>query len=1333
MKKQLLLLTALIIIRAVSVLGQINPQVYYTFDLANPLAPTVGTTNITASGAYTVSAGGKVGKYISVNRAVNQTLTGQQVLVSNAVTVEFLWKPGDGWDENRDPVLFTIGNTTAKFIWPEIWFTTLSSSANDNFKINLQNVGPATWSYFAKNWHHLVFVYNASTGFKGLYVDGTLPAGFSKSLPGGTITGAGNQSIIMGSNTSFQSGQMSFDEIAVYNQAIVAGQVYKDYADAWAGSHYQFGISTPPAPPSVTALLDSLEFPIGYVLGSTNSNSASTYALTQLKNFPRPRYSIGTTAPKNFNWMALDYMSGYYQPGMTQTMVNDTGGAMNIELAQNWNYYFLVNVNANSPDYADTTKFEGKMVAVSNRNRQYKTSIISFWTQLRPNRYGFTANGNYLQWQNCPANNFIRNSSGQFIGTNGAVSAYKYRSPASPLDSIKLDASTYRRNFSALAAVMTDTLDMINENDEVLTKFDSTALRLDPAVVAGMTGAGFGNMRQYAAYGYARMFKVLKDSVKTIAAFDSSGWSMYQVDGVDGSIAQIPYDRWNFSQYRATNEDPTFGQCATFDFYPRYVWNWRKNAGAWRGIQPFIQSKNVENNVLSKYSTPFVGAGWNVNEENNLRPAQWLGLLKVIGMMGARSYYAGYFNEQSSYVPPNPAPADPKGYIWQAAMPSYAQSACDWVMDNGYNDTLMAGDVPGNYQFPSYSGYRFYSGSEEILTVVRKKHSANQYSIATAYTNSTSMIGGTPLVDTAVFTLQSKSISLQTRRQGSVYMLDLAKDTATLIQYDDWHERTHPQRWTSDMYVQAEHYAKYVSRAKDVRTIPYQLSASTSLNMVGTTTFLTYMDSTNYSPDTLSYTVNIPTAGTLYLWVKMRSATGSIAGFSARMDNLGAFTQSNVIDTTFLWYRISLTPDTMKWASLAVGLHTLKLIATSARTEIDQFLLTYNASTVLPEGTPGSSTPCAGVIPTPTITPSSPVTQCGGTVVLQASAGNFYVWSNGQTTQSITVSTTGNYSVTVTDGAGCTATSLATSVTINTPITSLISPPTSVTCGGTVTLSSVSATSYLWSTGATTRDVSVGAGTYTVTVTNSVGCTGSSSATVSSATAAISTISPSGTVTQCGGTVTLTASNNTSYLWSNGATTQSISATAGTYTVVVTNASGCTATSAPTYVVINTIPTASITPSGTVSACTGATTTLTGAGASTYLWSTGATTSSIGVTTSNTYTVTVTNAYGCSANTSTVVNYYTCTCDAPVGVYMSQVWRYGAQVVWTYNSVVTYYRVTITDQSDTTRTQTKTWRSGTTGIYFNKLRKGTLYKITITPSCGTSTGSASSIYFTTKN
>jgi hypothetical protein len=52
--------------------------------------------------------------------------------------------------------------------------------------------------------------------------------------------------------------------------------------------------------------------------------------------------------------------------------------------------------------------------------------------------------------------------------------------------------------------------------------------------------------------------------------------------------------------------------------------------------------------------------------------------------------------------------------------------------------------------------------------------------------------------------------------------VDLNKDTAVVVQYDDWHEYKHPQRWSQDMYVQAEHYGAYVSGQKDVRTIPYQ-------------------------------------------------------------------------------------------------------------------------------------------------------------------------------------------------------------------------------------------------------------------------------------------------------------------------------------------------------------------------------------------------------------------------------------------------------------------------------------------------------------------------------
>ncbi len=61
-----------------------------------------------------------------------------------------------------------------------------------------------------------------------------------------------------------------------------------------------------------------------------------------------------------------------------------------------------------------------------------------------------------------------------------------------------------------------------------------------------------------------------------------------------------------------------------------------------------------------------------------------------------------------------------------------------------------------------------------------------------------------------------------------------------------------------------------------------------------------------------------------------------------------------------------------------------------------------------------------------------PVTFCqGGSVTLSASGGSSFLWSGGETTQAITVNSTGNYSVTINDGAGCTKTSSPVNVTVN--------------------------------------------------------------------------------------------------------------------------------------------------------------------------------------------------------------------------------------------------------------------------------------------------------------
>ncbi|MBI2274299.1 MAG: HYR domain-containing protein, partial [Bacteroidetes bacterium] len=225
------------------------------------------------------------------------------------------------------------------------------------------------------------------------------------------------------------------------------------------------------------------------------------------------------------------------------------------------------------------------------------------------------------------------------------------------------------------------------------------------------------------------------------------------------------------------------------------------------------------------------------------------------------------------------------------------------------------------------------------------------------------------------------------------------------------------------------------------------------------------------------------------------------------------------------------------------------------------------------------------VPPVATISADGPTTFCaGGSVTLTASAGNSYLWSNGATTQTITVSTAGSYSVTVSNGA-CAATSAATSVTVNAlPVVSINSNGSLKCEGGSFTFgASLAGQSYAWTgpNGFTSNlqintinnVTAANAGLYSVVVTNVNGCSSNGAENLIVNSLPMATITAGGPTTFCpGGSVTLTASAGTSYLWSNGATTQSITvSSSGSYTVTVTNASDCSATSAATVVTVQDI------------------------------------------------------------------------------------------------------------------------------------------------------------------
>ena len=299
---------------------------------------------------------------------------------------------------------------------------------------------------------------------------------------------------------------------------------------------------------------------------------------------------------------------------------------------------------------------------------------------------------------------------------------------------------------------------------------------------------------------------------------------------------------------------------------------------------------------------------------------------------------------------------------------------------------------------------------------------------------------------------------------------------------------------------------------------------------------------------------------------------------------------------------------------------------------------------------------CAAVTRTPVLvtvnalpvvtSSSSPASICvGGTASLSASGASTYNWMPGNingSTVFVTPTTTTTYTVTGTNTNGCTGTSSRTIVVNTLPVVTATSSSAVVCAGSSVTLTGGGASSYLWSGGVTNAVsfVPTATATYTVTGTNANGCsnTATTSVTVNAVPTVTATISAA---TVCAGTsVTLSATGAVSYNWMpgnfNGASVTTAATSTTTYTVTGTGSNGCTNT-AVTTVTVNPNPTVNAN-SSAPSICLGSSVTLTGGGASTYAWSAGVTDGvPFAPTSTLTYTVTGTDANGCSGSATTTV------------------------------------------------------------------------------------------------
>ncbi len=158
-------------------------------------------------------------------------------------------------------------------------------------------------------------------------------------------------------------------------------------------------------------------------------------------------------------------------------------------------------------------------------------------------------------------------------------------------------------------------------------------------------------------------------------------------------------------------------------------------------------------------------------------------------------------------------------------------------------------------------------------------------------------------------------------------------------------------------------------------------------------------------------------------------------------------------------------------------------------------------------------------IPVPVITAADTSLCFGESTTLNAGSGYAnYLWSNGSSSQSINVSLTGPYTVTVTDMNGCTGTDNII-IQVNPNPVPVITGDTTLCPGETTILNAgVGYTNYLWITGAMTQTITTSVtNTFTVTVTDANGCTGTDHITVIAAPPYTTTLSASGPLGICQG------------------------------------------------------------------------------------------------------------------------------------------------------------------------------------------------------------------------
>jgi gliding motility-associated-like protein len=272
----------------------------------------------------------------------------------------------------------------------------------------------------------------------------------------------------------------------------------------------------------------------------------------------------------------------------------------------------------------------------------------------------------------------------------------------------------------------------------------------------------------------------------------------------------------------------------------------------------------------------------------------------------------------------------------------------------------------------------------------------------------------------------------------------------------------------------------------------------------------------------------------------------------------------------------------------------------------------------------------------PVVSLGNDTTYCGSFTRVLSTGNAGTSWSTGVTAAQITVNTPGTYTATISNGCGSSSDNIV--LTQNAVPVVNLGNDTALCTGQTMVLNAGNAGSaYQWQDNSANATFNVStAGTYAVTVTNAAGCSASDAINVTY-TSGPPIIDLGNDTTYCGSFTRVLATGNASTVWSTGVTAAQITVTMpGTYSATVSN--GCGSATDAIILSQNALPVVNL--GNDTSLCTGQTAVLdAGNAGATYQWQDNSTNSTFNVSVAGNYTVTVTNASGCSASDAVDVGY----------------------------------------------------------------------------------------------